>query len=232
MEQDMDAFRWLNDQFNLFGLKIIWADFLGNLLALATVILALKRWVIAWPVQMLGSVLLLIASLDVHLAGNAARQCVIIISALWGWMTWRRNKAREGTITVSWATNRQRLVMLAAMIIGTGGFGAVLKATNASFYPGAPWWMVLADAWIFVGSLLAMYAQARRFVEFWFVWLAVDLVGIPLAVHSGLYFSGIVYGVFFVMVIIGIKDWAGRSRQRLTSPLEKAADLSKITTES
>lgn len=219
----MHIFSWLNDQFSFFGLPVYWSDFLGNLLALATVLLALKRWIISWPVQALGSVLLLIASLNVHLGGNAARQVVIIISALWGWVTWRRNKASAGTITVSWASWPQRGLLVAAMIVGTGGFGALLKATNASFYPGAPWWMVLADAWIFIGSLLAMYAQARRYVEFWFVWLAVDLVGVPLAVYSELYFSGIVYGIFFVMVLVGIRNWSRRTGQTITSPTEPAA---------
>ena len=67
------AFDWLNTQFSLFGLPVYWSDFIGNVLALATVVLALKRWVIAWPVQILGSVFLLIASINVHLLGNAGR---------------------------------------------------------------------------------------------------------------------------------------------------------------
>jgi len=220
----MNAFHWLNEQFSFFGLPVYWSDFLGNILALATVWLALRRSMLAWPVQILGSVLLLVASLNVHLAGNAARQVVIIASASWGWATWRRSRARTGAITVRWATWPERAVLGSVMVLGTAAFGALLKATDASFYPGAPWWMVLADAWIFVGSVTAMYAQARRYVEFWFVWLAVDLVGVPLAVHSKLYFSGIVYGIFFVLVLVGIRDWASRSKEQvISSPLEPAA---------
>jgi nicotinamide mononucleotide transporter len=222
----MSAFEWLNEQFSFFGLPVYWSDFFGNILALATVWLALKRYLIAWPVQILGSVLLLIASLNVDLGGNAARQVVIIISASWGWATWKRSREKEGTINVRWASWRERVVLLVAMVAGTIAFGALLKSTDASFYPGAPWWMVLADAWIFVGSILAMYSQARRYVEFWFVWLAVDLVGVPLAIHSELYFSGIVYGIFFVMVLIGIRDWASRStNQEIVSPIEPAVVL-------
>jgi nicotinamide mononucleotide transporter len=220
----MNALHWLNEQFSFFGLPVYWSDFLGNILALATVWLALRRSMAAWPVQILGSVLLLVASLNVHLAGNAARQVVIIVSASWGWATWRRSKERTGAITVRWATWPERALLAAVMVLGTAAFGALLKATDASFYPGAPWWMVLADAWIFVGSVTAMYAQARRYVEFWFVWLAVDLVGVPLAVHSKLYFSGIVYGIFFVLVLVGIRDWASRSKEQvISSPLEPAA---------
>ncbi|MFE2108085.1 nicotinamide riboside transporter PnuC [Kitasatospora sp. NPDC059463] len=222
----MSALEWLNDQFSFFGIPVYWSDFLGNILALATVWLALRRSLVAWPVQILGSVLLLIASLNVHLGGNAARQVVIIVSASWGWATWRRSRQQEGTINVRWASWRERAVLGAVMAVGTFAFAALLKANDASFYPGAPWWMVLADAWIFVGSILAMYTQARRYVEFWFVWLAVDLVGVPLAIHSELYFSGIVYGIFFIMVLIGIRDWASRSKgQEIASPLEPAVVL-------
>ncbi|MFE1321870.1 nicotinamide riboside transporter PnuC [Kitasatospora phosalacinea] len=222
----MSAFHWLNEQFSFFGLPVYWSDFLGNILALATVWLALRRSLVAWPVQILGSVFLLIASLNVHLGGNAARQVVIIVSASWGWATWKRSREQEGAINVRWANWNERAVLIAAMVFGTIAFAAVLKWQDASFYPGAPMWMVSADAWIFVGSIIAMYSQARRYIEFWFVWLAVDLVGVPLAVHSKLYFSGIVYSIFFVMVVIGIRDWASRSKpQEIASPLEPAVLL-------
>ncbi|MEY9931160.1 nicotinamide mononucleotide transporter [Catenulispora sp. GP43] len=214
----MHAFDWLNHQFSFFGLPVYWSDFIGNIFALLTVVLALKRLVISWPVQILGSICLLVASLNVHLTGNAGRQIIIIVAATWGWATWRRNKANEGTVVVSWASWPARLALGAAMVVGTGVLGAFLKAMNWSFYPGAPWWMVLCDAWIFTGTVIAMYSQARRYVEFWFAWLAVDLVGVPLAVHSHLYFSGIVYGIFFFMVLAGIRDWAARSQNEATPP--------------
>ena len=67
-----------------------------------------------------------------------------------------------------------------------------------------------------------MYAQGKAVVEFWFVWLAVDLVGIPLAIMGGLLFSGIVYFIFLIMVIVGIVDWAKRSRQTVTHPSSRA----------
>lgn len=221
----MHMFDWLNQQFSFFGIAVYWSDFIGNILALATVVLALKRLIASWPVQILGSVFLLVASLNVHLVGNAARQVIIIAAATWGWATWQRSKSTEGSITVSWAPWKSRLVLGGSLIAGTILFGALLKITDSSFYPGAPLYLVLADAWIFVGSIIAMMTQARRYVEFWFAWLAVDLIGVPLAISSGLYFSGIVYGVFFVMVLAGIRDWARRSKAHVFSPVEPALSL-------
>jgi len=221
----MHAFDWLNHQFSFFGLPVYWSDFLGNICALLTVVLALRRLVVSWPVQILGSIFLLVASLNVHLTGNAGRQ-IIILAATWGWVNWRKNKAaNEGTVVVSWASSQARVLLGVALVVGTGALGILLKATNSSFYPGAPWWMVLCDAWIFTGTVIAMYAQAKRYVEFWFAWLAVDLVGVPLAVHSHLYFSGIVYGIFFFMVLAGIRDWASRSKTQISSPMQSAVTV-------
>jgi nicotinamide mononucleotide transporter len=72
-----------------------------------------------------------------------------------------------------------------------------------------------------------MVAQGRAIVEFWLVWLLVDLVGIPLAIMGGLVFSGAVYLVFLVMVIVGIVDWSRRSRQRIASPSDLSPDVSR-----
>ena len=59
---------------------------------------------------------------------------------------------------------------------GKGGKLVAALALAALFtaYPGLSWnpW---PDAYIFVGTLAAMVAQARGWVEFWFAWLAVDV---------------------------------------------------------
>ena len=73
-------------------------------------------------------------------------------------------------------------------------------------------WSPWADAYIFVGTIVAMVAQARGLVEFWFAWLLVDLVGVPLAFNNGLAFSGLVYVVYFALVLWGMHDWWLRSR--------------------
>ena len=57
----------------------------------------------------------------------------------------------------------------------------------------------------------------RALVDFWIVWVLVDLVGVPLALKSGLYVSGVVYGVFFVLVLIGFRRWLTEYRRSETA---------------
>ncbi|GAA4389536.1 MULTISPECIES: nicotinamide mononucleotide transporter family protein [Brevibacterium] len=212
----MEIFTWLNTPiFELLGNPVPWSDFLGNICALATVFLALRRNILSWPVQILGSILLFSASVSAGLGGNASRQVVIIVAAIWGWSQWKRSREQTGEIQVRWATWKERILLVLALLVGTVAFGAVLSAGGWSWNP-------YPDAYIFVGSLVAMYAQGRAIVEFWFVWLAVDLVGIPLAIMGGLAFSGIVYFIFLIMVVVGIIDWAKRSRQTISSPIAQS----------
>lgn len=193
--------------FQAGGESVRWSDLLGNLLGLATVALAIRRSLWAWPVQITGAVLLFGASMSVHLSGNAARQLVVIAAASYGWWRWNRQRGAEHPegVLIRWAAPAERLLLLGFLALGTVGFAWLLTVTHASW---APW----PDAYIFVGSLAATLCQGRGWVEFWFVWIAVDVVGVPLAFHSGLPVSGFTYGVYFLLVLAGMRQWIRLAR--------------------
>lgn len=55
-------------------------------------------------------------------------------------------------------------------------------------------------------------------------WLAVDVVGVPLAFSSGLPFSGLVYIVYFVLVLAGLRSWWLGTRTSSVRGTETARD--------
>jgi nicotinamide mononucleotide transporter len=189
------------------GESVRWSDLLGNLLGLATVALAIRRSLWAWPVQITAALLLFGASMSVHLGGNAARQLVVIVAAGYGWRRWQRQRGADHPqgVAVRWASGAERAALLGFLAAGTLGFAWLLSATHSS-------WAPLPDAYIFVGSLAATLWQGRGRVEFWLVWIAVDAVGVPLAFHSGLPVSGLTYGVYFVLVLAGMRQWISLAR--------------------
>ena len=65
---------------------------------------------------------------------------------------------------------------------------------------------------VVVGSMVATYAMARGWNDFWLAWIAVDLVGVPLLIHSGFYPSAVLYAVYGVLVIYGFFVWLKASR--------------------
>jgi nicotinamide mononucleotide transporter len=122
-------------------------------------------------------------------------------------------------LPVRLATGRERLVLIAALVLGTAAVAQLFTHLSWLEITWSPW----ANAYIFVGSAVATYAQSRAFVDFWIIWVLVDLVGVPLAIKSGLYVSGAVYGVFFVLVLVGFQSWLRQHRVRATAAHEVEA---------
>jgi nicotinamide mononucleotide transporter len=210
----MSALSFLNSEaFTVYGQHVIWSDMVGNTLGVIALALGWSRSVWTWPAQLLSGVVLVAAYASADLSGGVGKQGVVIVVAVWGWLMWQGGRRDTGEITVRFATWRERALMA---LLTAGGTLAVVGLFTA--YPSLSWnpW---PDAYIFVGTLVAMFAQARGWVEFWVAWLAVDVVGVPLAFTSGLPFSGLVYLVYFVLVIAGMYGW----RKQTRAPRPRAA---------
>jgi nicotinamide mononucleotide transporter len=186
--------------FRVFGEFVSWAEFVGQICALAVVFLAQRRTLWAWPVQLAATVLLFGVYASSHLGGLASRQVVIFAISVYGWWAWTRRREPGTGVRVRAATGRERLALVAVLILGTVGMALLLTDLNASW---APW----PDAWIFVGTVVAFAAQGLGLLEFWVVWVLVDAVGVPLQISSHLYFSALVYVVFVGLVVRGFLDW-------------------------
>ena len=228
----MSAINWLFDaQLTIAGHAILWREILGNFFGLASAILGMRRKVWAWPVGIVGNVMLFTVFLGVAfsnpqgatLYGQALRQVFFIITSIYGWWRWHENAKTDATgaaVEPRWATARERMIFIPAALVAVVVCFVIFRAVGAGF--PAPWWYYLADSWIFVGSMLATYAMARGWVEFWLCWIAVDLVGVPELLHFRYYPSAILYAVYAAFVIWGFIVWLGISRtvtpQRLADP--------------
>lgn len=215
----MSAVNWLNGEaFTVLGQHIKWSDMIGNTIGLAALALGWRRSIWTWPAQFVSGLILFVAFAAGHLSGSAGKQVVVMVVAAGGWLAWSRGRqqAQDGSIAVRFATWRERAFLLGGAALGTVAVAALFTA-----YPALSWdpW---PDAYVFVGTIVAMFAQARGMVEFWFAWLLVDVVGVPLNFANGYAFSGFVYVIYGALVLWGMRDWWLRSRTSVKPVLEGA----------
>lgn len=210
---------------------IYYREIVGNAFGLGSALFGLRRSAWAWPVGIVGNVLLFTVFMGqaigndqgTPLYGQASRQVFFIVTSVYGWWRWRRNRARTHGVAVTphWAGPRQRMVLIPLALAAVAGCFFAFRAIGAGF--PVPWWYYLADSWIFVGSIVATYAMARGWVEFWLCWIAVDLVGVPELLHFRYYPSAILYAVYAAFVIWGFLVWLRISQaEGTTTPLTVA----------
>lgn len=205
---------------------ILWRELIGNIFGFLSAIGGMRRRVWAWPVGILGNALLFTVFFGVAfsnpqhetLFGQAARQVFFIATSVYGWWRWQEGRKARGedapAITPRWATARERGAYLMVWIAGVVVCQQIFAAVGAGW--PAPRWYYWADAWIFVGSIIATFAMARGWIDFWLAWIAVDLVGVPLLVHSKFYPSAFLYAVYSALVIYGFVVWWRAARREST----------------
>ncbi|MBP3036714.1 nicotinamide mononucleotide transporter [Arthrobacter sp. zg-ZUI100] len=206
----MDFLRWLFDaQVPVGSSSLLVREVVGNIFGLLSAFGGMRRKIWAWPVGIIGNLLLLTVFLgslfgsadSATLLGQAGRQIMFIIVAVYGWRRWKQSQHDGGeAVTPQWASGRERIGLVAVLLIGTVALTPVF-ARLGSYEP------VWADAWTFVGSLLATYGMAKGWVEFWLIWVAVDIVGVPLLFSTGYYATAFMYLFYGIFTLIGFFVW-------------------------
>lgn len=197
------------------GPGILWREIIGNVFGLASALLGMRRRVAAWPIGIIGNALLFTVFVGSALGGvlttpqqhdvwgQAGRQVFFLAVSVYGWVRWSQFRRASGgggvAVRPRWATRAERLQLVGAAVVLTVVFYFVLKALGS--------WGPLPDAWILTGSILATYGMARGWVEFWLIWILVDLVGIPLLLVAGYYPSAIMYIVYGAFCVLGLVSW-------------------------
>lgn len=198
-------------------------EVVGNVFGLASAILGMRRVVWAWPVGLIGNVLLftvfvtgeMSGATDEPLWGQAGRQVFFAAVSLYGWWRWSASQAAGGAadggaITPRWATWAERAQLVALGIVGYAAAYAVLTRIGS--------WGPTTEAWILAGSMLATYGMARGWVEFWLVWILVDIVGVRSLINTGYYPTAGMYLVYAGFVLLGFAVWWRASRTIESTP--------------
>ncbi len=202
--------RLLNAKLEI-GTGILWREIIGNGFGLASALLGMRRKVAAWPVGIVGNILLFTVFLggvfntpqQLDLWGQAGRQIFFFAVSLYGWYRWsqfRKSGVEKGVgVRPGWAGKRGLLQLLVLAVVLWVACYYILGVIGS--------WGPATEAWILTGSILATYGMARGWVEFWLIWIAVDIVGVQSLISAGFYPSAIMYIIYGVFCVIGFISW-------------------------
>ncbi|MFG1750382.1 nicotinamide riboside transporter PnuC [Streptosporangium sandarakinum] len=197
----------LQPAFTLAGTPTSWAELLGFASGVLTVWLVARQHIANWPIGIANVILLGLVFLAVGLYADAALQVLYVALGAYGWWQWMYGGAGRTRPAV----RRTRRAEWAVLAVCGAAATAVLTVALATWTDSTvPFWDALTTAL----SLTATYGQTRKLVESWWLWIAADLVYIPLYAYKGLHLTAVLYVVFLALCVSGLRAWRGELAAR------------------
>jgi nicotinamide mononucleotide transporter len=184
----------------LGGTGTSWGEIAGFVTGALCVWLVARQNAGNWPIGILNNLAFLALFMTSGLYADGWLQVVYIVLAVYGWWAWLRGGAERSSLPVSRTTAQQWAASLVLGVTGTVVLTWILGVATDSVVP-------LPDAVTTVLSLLATWGQARKKLESWWLWIAADVVYVPLYIYKDLWLTGILYVGFLALCVAGLVSW-------------------------
>lgn len=179
----------------------------GTLVGLVYLWLEYKASIYLWIASIIMPAIYIFVYYRAGLYADFGINIYYLLASLYGWFAWRLRKPVAETETpqqddsgIAHLPLRYVLPLLVLFGILFTGIGIVLIRWTDSTVP----WL---DSFTTALSIIALWLLARKYVEQWLVWIAVDAVCCGLYFYKDLYFTAILYGFYTVIAIFGFLKW-------------------------
>lgn len=174
----------------------------------ASALMPVNAWLVArrsmwnWPVGVATVALLLFVFLDARLYAATGLQALFLILNVYGWWAWSRHRDGDpdAALPLVRLNGRDRVATAVGVVAATAAIALLLaRATDAV----QPWW----DSANTALALAAQWWQARRAVDCWPLWIAVNIGSAALYATQGLWAAAASYAVLLVVAAWGWFEW-------------------------
>lgn len=207
--------------FDILGYQLSYLELTGVLFGLIAVYLMALEKRSGWLFGLVNVVLAAILYFQIQLYSDFFLQFYYFATNLYGWWFWKGTHNQSDTTSQSRKISHLDLKdwgwVIACATIGTVLIGNIINRLHL-FFPvlfTQPAAYPFADTVVLTLSLIAQYLMAKKVVESWILWIAVDVLATYLYAQKLVWFLSFEYFVFTILAVIGWRHW----RKAMTSQL-------------
>lgn len=215
-----------------------WLDIVTTILGLIYLVLEYRASIALWIVGIVMPAMDIYLYWSHGLYGDAGMAVYYTLAAIYGYAVWKfgakwkamikrkGSDKKEGAsavssdkieatsavsssseeLTITFFPHRLILRTLVFFVLAWAATYYVLVAYTNSTVP-------LLDAFTNALSFVGLWALARKYVEQWLFWIAVDVVCCYLYVVKGIPFKAGLYGLYVVIAVMGYWKWKGLAKK-------------------
>lgn len=192
---------------------------LSVLETVAVVTYAWSVWLLAknnplgWWIGLIGTALYGIVFYQAKLYAEVGLQAFYFITSLQAIYIWLRGGQNHTEKPVGHISKKGLILTVILAIASVFALRSLLIAIRGA----APFW----DALTTVMSLVAHLYLMGRLVESWYLWITVDVIYVPLYASRHLYLTSILYAVFGLMALGGLRNFQRIDREQQLKTIEQ-----------
>lgn len=187
-------------------------DLITAVLGLAYILLEYRAsiwmWVVGFVMQALGIILYY----QKGLYADCAMEFYYISMTVYGFWKWENHHTPHaagegGETSITHIPLRLALLWtLIALTLWLAIYLLLVTLTDSS--------VPIADAFTTALSLVGIWALAHKYLEQWFVWIAVDIVTSGLYFYKDIPFKASLYTLYVIIAIFGYRKWKRMMREQ------------------
>lgn len=169
-------------------------------LGVAYLVLAMRENSLCWYCAFFSTALYVWIFGDVSLYMESALNVYYMGMAIYGWFQWQRGGVNhEGLEIVRWTVKQHGLAISTIVLVALVSGYLLSIGTDAR--------LPYLDSLTTWGSILTTVMVARKVLENWLYWIAINTISIYLYLDRGLEQTALMFMLYLVLAILGYYAW-------------------------
>lgn len=215
-----------------------WLDIVTTILGLIYLVLEYRASIALWVVGIVMPAMDIYLYWSHGLYGDAGMAVYYTLAAIYGYAVWKFGAKWKAMIKRKGSDKKEGASAVSSdKIEGTSAVSSSSEDLPITFFPrrlilrtlgffvlawAATYYVLVAytnstvpllDAFTNALSFVGLWALARKYVEQWLFWIAVDVVCCYLYVVKGIPFKAGLYGLYVVIAVMGYWKWKGLAKK-------------------
>ena len=184
-----------------------WLDIVTTVLGLAYILLEYRASIWMWLVGFLMQALGIVLYYQKGLYADCGMEFYYLAMTVYGWWRWVRGSTSKQSLPIRHFP--KRLVLPWLILIGAVWaliYWLLITFTNSN--------VPVADSFTTALSIVGIWALAHKYLEQWFIWIAVDVVTSILYFYKDIPFKASLYALYVVIAVMGWFKWREMMKQQ------------------
>ena len=173
---------------------------LAVVLAVMYLLLAIRQNIWCWFCAAISTAIFVYLFFQVSLYMEALLNVFYFAMAIYGWRNWRAGVADGGELpVVVWPLQTHALAIIVILLVSASSGYLLATRTDAAFP-----YIDSITSW---AAVWATYLVARKVLENWWYWLAIDATMVYVFWAKQLELTAVLYVVYLLLIPVGLISW-------------------------